>query len=247
MENLNFYDCNSKKGIIVISHGMGEHQGLYKDTAMYFNEQGYGVITYDVLGHGQNRQKKIKYQDLVNTLYKVVEKARKMDSRIYLLGFSMGALISSLYATKHDNISGLIVISGKYKVMKTIIIPGILLGNKTLKLNFLDVNKRHTPDESFLTDENLLKSVKFKLLYEILYKGLKQLNIHVKSIRTKTLILHGGSDLIVDHLESVQFYESLQSPKEIIIYPYSKHDLLFDIDSDLIRKDIVTFLNEITH
>lgn len=244
MENKIFYDCKNRKGIIIISHGMGEHQGLYKDIASFFNDNNFGVVTYDVAGHGENIvNNEPKFQDFVEELDVIVKETKKIDRNVYLLGFSMGALISSSYATTHNDINGLVVISGKYAVMKKIIIPGILFKNKKLKLNFIDNNKRHVPDETLLKDEQLLKSVKFRLLYEVLYKGLKFLNKNMTFITAPTLVLHGGSDVIVSHLESVVFYEKINTTKEIIIYPNSKHDVLFDIDSDLVKKDIVCFLN----
>jgi esterase/lipase len=35
-----------------------------------------------------------------------------------------------------------------------------------------------------------------------------------------------------------------QAKREVIIYPYSYHDLLLDIDKDIVIKDIIDYLDD---
>lgn len=242
--NVTLHEVQNQKAIVVISHGMGEHQGLYQPVINSFNEQGVGVIIYDLYGHGLNNSKDTirSYDQFVDELSAVVKIAKTKHSNIYLLGFSMGALITNLYLISHNDVKGAIIMSGKSKTMGALLIPGMFFKNKVLKLNYSDPNKRHETDESLNHDELVLKEVRYQLLYQTLYKGLKRLNKQIKQIKTPVLILHGGSDRIVSHLESVHLFDQLETKKDIIIYPNSKHDLLFDIDKLLIIADIVHWI-----
>ena len=44
---------NEVKGCVQIVHGMEEHRKRYEDFANTLKENGYGVISYDLPGHGE--------------------------------------------------------------------------------------------------------------------------------------------------------------------------------------------------
>lgn len=243
--NLTFNEVPNHKGIVVISHGMGEHQGLYRDVCLKLNEKGYSTAIYDLFGHGSNHpnQPLKSYRIYVDELDQAVNEVRKHHKKVFLIGFSLGAMITNLYLVDHNNVSGAIVLSGKTKPINSIILPGLLFRNKKLKLNYSDPKKRHEVDLSLNCDPVVLKEVNYQMLYQTLYQGLKKLSRSIKTITTPLLIQHGGSDEIVDSVESIQFYERLKSKKQIIIYPNSKHDLLFDVDKELVINDLVSFMD----
>ena len=53
----NYFIANPK-ATIIISHGIAEHSGRYKELAGILNENGYDVITFDHLGHGKSDGKR---------------------------------------------------------------------------------------------------------------------------------------------------------------------------------------------
>ncbi len=105
-------------GVVAIVHGMAEHSGRYQDFAEYLSDQGYGVITYDLPGHGEDSEekgyfgRKKGWDLLVNSAVSAVRKAKKEfpEVPVFLFGHSMGSMICRCFLQLHDKeIDGLIL------------------------------------------------------------------------------------------------------------------------------------------
>lgn len=106
------------KAAILIIHGMCEHRKRYDDFARFLCNNGYGVITYDQLGHGESMDDTFGYfgqngwnnlivtaNSLVNTL-----KEEFKDVPYYIFAHSMGSIVARSYIKKFDDkIDGLIL------------------------------------------------------------------------------------------------------------------------------------------
>lgn len=116
------YNLNKKelKAIIVILHGMTESKELYAEFAEFLAVQGYGIITYDHIGHGESINNEDErgffsnedgYKYLTKDLEYVINEAKKFKLPIFLFGHSMGSLISRNYVAtcKSKEIDGLIL------------------------------------------------------------------------------------------------------------------------------------------
>lgn len=101
------------KAIVQIVHGMAEHQKRYIPLAKYFNQRGIAVITSDLRGHGENisREEELGYfgdhalTHLIADVHDITMfvKTDYPDVPYFLLGHSMGTLISTCYFKKYDN------------------------------------------------------------------------------------------------------------------------------------------------
>jgi len=60
MTDYNFLSCETfrpegnVKAALFVVHGMQEHKERYESFAKYMNGRGYGVVLYDLPGHGQS-------------------------------------------------------------------------------------------------------------------------------------------------------------------------------------------------
>lgn len=115
--NLNKEDI---KAIVMVLHGMTECKEIYSEFAEYLAEKGYGVITYDHIGHGDsvNTEDERGFfanengpQYLVEDLKYIISEAKKMKLPLILFGHSMGSLIARKYVSeaKEKEIDGLIL------------------------------------------------------------------------------------------------------------------------------------------
>jgi len=139
-KNLTNFDSNlhiklsnqeSIKGIIHISHGMGEHIGRYKWLIKNLNNDGYHVISNDHRGHGtkitdfssqgyfSNSQGFKKVSDDLVDLVDIVN-SNYPDINQYMIAHSMGSWISLSALIDSMKIDGLIL-SGSGYVSKHII------------------------------------------------------------------------------------------------------------------------------
>lgn len=104
------------RGIVVLSHGFGEHQGRYAHVVRYLVERGYAVFSLDHMGHGTREEPRalIRFDQAVEDLDLLIEYVRENcqlpDVPLFLLGHSMGGAIALRYALAHgDRLAGLIL------------------------------------------------------------------------------------------------------------------------------------------
>lgn len=239
------YKAKDNNMLVIFSHGIGEHQGIYETFKNALVHQGINVLLYDIRGHGKSESLKPykTYQVFIDDLSKLVSANRQTYKKIFLIGHSFGSIISNLYAVLKDDIDGVISIGYQYKIIKIVKYLGFFLPFKSLKFNWADEKSRHEKSIEEINDPLLLKSINFRWLYQTLYKANNFILKHTLKKQMPYLILHGGSDKIVDPNNACYFYEHLKSnDKSIIIYPNSYHDLLLDIDKEIVVKDIILFL-----
>ncbi|MBP3702189.1 MAG: alpha/beta fold hydrolase [Lachnospiraceae bacterium] len=144
------------KGIVQISHGMIEHIGRYGETAEYLAEHGYVVIGHDHLGHGKTAADEAEWgyfpggnpgHILVEDLHRVTLMAKEKfpGLPLFLLGHSMGSLISRRYLmTYGGELAGLLILGTGRMGRIT-----LFFGNLLIKLLILLKGEKH---HSMLTE-----------------------------------------------------------------------------------------------
>jgi acylglycerol lipase len=106
------------KAVLLVAHGFAEHSGRYGNVINYFVPRGYAVYALDHRGHGRSEGKRVEYDDFndyvvdLKTYYDLVHKENQ-DKKIFLIGHSMGSLISTLFTLQHqEDLKGLILSGG---------------------------------------------------------------------------------------------------------------------------------------
>jgi len=250
--NINRFKALEDKGTLIITHGLAEHSGRFEDIAKRIVNEGYNVITHDLRGHGKSQGKrgsiksyKLFIEDL-NTIIKL-EKKSNPNQKIYLLGHSMGGLITNLYNIEYGKVDGAIIVASPldYIVKPTLFnkITFKLMGSKKRWTNFADEKLSHNAHN--LNDPLNLKYFRVDLIYQTLIKGLSKLINNFNKINLPLLFLYGKKDLLVPLEKSLESHNKFGSKnKRFITYDESKHDLLHDIEKEKVLNDIVNWLNE---
>ncbi|MFX1453373.1 MAG: alpha/beta hydrolase, partial [Promethearchaeota archaeon] len=103
------------KAIVQIVHGLIEHSGRYLNVVNKLVPKGYIIYGSDHRGHGKSEGIKafVKnfdyFVDDQKTFFELI-KEKESDLPIFLLGHSMGALVSIFFASKYqDQLKGLIL------------------------------------------------------------------------------------------------------------------------------------------
>lgn len=245
MVHYHVFEASPKAPLIIFTHGIGEYGLLYEGIAKRFQAAGYACLVYDVRGHGQSVPLGVlkDYKQLIDDLDGVIAKEKK-DRKVYLMGHSLGALISHLYATSRPNVAGVISIGYHYHIIRVVKWLGFLFPKRKLHLNWADPKSRHQKTEAEINDPMLLKFVTFKMLYETIYKANKYIHKQLGFYQPDLLVIHGGSDAIVPLSNAHALYDKANAKnKDIIIYPNSYHDVLLDTDQDLVINDVIAWLN----
>lgn len=245
---------NEKKRLFII-HGICEHSGRYVDLAKKFNEQGISVITYDLRGHGKSEGKRgyIKnYYDHIDDFKEIFKKYSNNDVKQYLLGHSLGGLIGHMYmVTDRPKIDGYIATGAPTNYLENIK-PMRIIGYKwfgffRVKNNFGKnaLSKDDSVETKYNNDPLVQKNFTVRLAGEMFIKGVKYLNENIANHKKPILILHGKDDKIVPYQHSERIFEKIDhNNKKIIIYENMYHEILNELEKDLVFKDIMEWLNE---
>lgn len=134
------------RGVVQISHGVGEHAGRYKSIAKKLCKQGYEVYANDHRIHGKSAKStdylgfydgEDYFADAVLDMRSLTEiiKNEHPDAKIILLGHSMGSLLSRDYVTKYGEDLSALLLSGTASFMKGLGSFGLISANFLSKLN----------------------------------------------------------------------------------------------------------------
>jgi acylglycerol lipase len=106
------------KAILLIAHGYAEHSGRYGNVVNYFIPKNYCVYALDHRGHGKSGGKIdeiVDFADFVADLkiFFDIIREENPDKKIFLIGHSMGSVISLLYTLQYqDELAGMITSGG---------------------------------------------------------------------------------------------------------------------------------------
>ncbi|MCU1628886.1 MAG: alpha/beta hydrolase [Pseudonocardia sp.] len=107
-------DTGGPTGVVLISHGIGEHSGRYGGVADTLTPDGWAVYGLDHRGHGRSEGRRVHaaYPDLLADLetFRAQMTARHAGLPVFLLGHSMGGQLALAYALEHqDALAGLVL------------------------------------------------------------------------------------------------------------------------------------------
>lgn len=88
------------RGTLLFVHGKGVHLGRYRGVFNFFNQAGFTVLAYDQRGHGLSGGPRVfarTFEDYVYDLQAVTQVLGELPKPYFLVGHSMGALISLLF------------------------------------------------------------------------------------------------------------------------------------------------------
>ena len=95
------------RGVVVLAHGLSEHSGRYEHVGGRLVGGGFAVHALDHRGHGRSEGTRalVEVADVVSDLDSLVEAvaATHPGVPLFLLGHSMGGLIATEYAIRHQH------------------------------------------------------------------------------------------------------------------------------------------------
>lgn len=245
------------KAMVIFVHGVGEHSGRYQYLAGKLYNAGYGILRFDLRGHGKSGGPRgfadtiTRFSDDILLFYDKVKESFP-DLPVYTLGHSMGSFISVVFAITHPGrlqgqiLSGLPAIVlplpeiRKMKLLPYKLFPMIRIGNS------LGDRLSRDPEifEKYRTDPLNLKKGTIKMTGVMFLEGPEWLSGHVKEYNLPCLLLHGGDDRIVTPASSEWFYSGISSSeKQRKVYPGLFHEIFNEPEKDLVIGDVLSWLD----
>jgi acylglycerol lipase len=234
---------------VIISHGLGEHSGRYKELAQEFGKADFAVFALDHRGHGQSEGKRghimafDEYLTDLDTFRRKVEE-RFSDLPRFLLGHSMGGLIASHYAIQFGaGLTGLILSSPGLRMgfdppaiklaagrVMSKILPGLSLANG-LDPNAVSRDKKVV--EEYLADPLVHDRISARWGTEYIDKAMPAVHEKAHEITIPVLIMQSGDDQLVGPQGAQEFYDRLTTEdKTVKFWDGFYHEMFNEIPED---------------
>jgi acylglycerol lipase len=245
------------RGVVVIVHGFNSHSGHYLWVADQLVAGGLAVYALDQRGRGRSDGERYwvdKFADYVNDVHTLVKlaKSRQPGLPVFLLGHSAGGVISCGYALEHqDELAGLICESFAFQVPAPDFALAAIKGLSHLAPH---AHVLKLPNEEFSRDPAVVKALNEDpfVAHEVqptqtvaeMARADDRLKKEFPLITLPVLILHGTADKVTRPGGSQIFYDQAGSTdKTLKLYEGHAHDLLNDLDKELVMADIRSWID----
>lgn len=253
---LNFYHWEKENAdaAVVISHGWSEHAGRYQAVADMLVESGYSVYALDHRGHGKSEGKRghvRRWSDYVRDLEQL--RASVKEDRQYLLGHSMGGMISLMHLLEYPEQFCAVVLSGPAADV-SIDVPWLtrFIG-KTMGFWMPRLSLRNDIDASVVcSDPNVVSAYvddpfnhgKVSARWFCEYLGaVERLHRRAGEIRTPLAIWHGEGDELVAPWVSQRLFDRLEMrEKQRTIVNGALHEILLEPNWQETAKEMKNWL-----
>ena len=207
------------RGLIVIVHGLAEHGGRYRPTAEFFCGEGYAVFAGDLRGHGLSldspgggRVHVRQFEEYLRDVDAFVEVARQAygDQPLFLLGHSMGGLITIHYVSAHPGqLAGAVISSpalAPHPDFRPPLLLRLLVGllsrlvPRALFDSDLDVAALSRDPEvvrAYVDDPLVTRKVSARWYAELM-KAMQRAFELAGTLQTPLLLMQSGADRLVD-------------------------------------------------
>jgi acylglycerol lipase len=246
------------RGIMILIHGFNSHSGYFAWPAEQFAGSGFAAYALDHRGRGKSEGERFyvkRFSDWLEDVDKLVGIARSENPSVpvYVLGHSVGGVIASSYVFEHQTeISGLICESFAFDVGLPHLVQLALEGASYL-VPHLPVyslkNEIFSRDPDVVTQMNndpliANESQPAETASEVL-KAAARLKENMPNFKVPVFIIHGTDDKATRPEGSQYFYDNVGSEdKTLKLYDGGYHDLLNDLDKELVMADILAWVNE---
>jgi alpha-beta hydrolase superfamily lysophospholipase len=253
--NKNFFYINFKKILnpkanVIITHGLGESSQDYLSLADFLCQSGYNVILYDVRGHGKSgglRGDIKHFYVFVDDLQCIVNEIKKKSSlKIFLIGHSMGGIITNSYMVKYGEVNGSIISAAPVHVMnnKYLKKPFYWFNFQPMKLNFLSNKIAHMKIYDGYFPYHL-EYVTPRLMRNLLVLSPQYLQKRLSLYLGSVLFLYSIQDKIISFKNGSFLFSKVPSKdKKLILYQESYHNLFHDIEAIKVFEDTVLWLDQ---
>jgi alpha-beta hydrolase superfamily lysophospholipase len=247
------------KGCVLLVHGLGEYSGRYKPLADYLVAGGYALCALDLPGHGYSEGRR-GYIDAFSVYLETVEdymaelRQRYPDTPLFLLGHSMGGLISAcLLLSRQSDFNGAIL-SGpaiappeKPPAIQQFIVRMLSRLAPTVGVMQLDANgvsrdpvvvEKYKNDPLIYTGKISARSV------VELFDSMEEIQNRASEITLPLLVLHGEADSMTPAAGSQLLHQRVASAdKTLTIYPGLYHEIFNEPEHPQIYAELRDWLD----
>ncbi|KAG5496935.1 hypothetical protein GH5_01448 [Leishmania sp. Ghana 2012 LV757] len=251
------------KGVVFIVPGLGEHTGRYDSVALRLNQEGYVVFSMDNQGSGGSEGERLyveRFSHFVDDICAFIEFIQQRYDALrsqptFLMGHSMGGLISVLVAQRDAGGLRGVVLSGPALGLSKPVSGfmrslGHFLSAWLPKLPVHKLNPNlvsHNPPVVQLVKQDPFYSnavLRARFTDEML-EAQDRAAMATPVSAFPFLIVHGEEDELCSLEKSRWFFENAPSKdKHLVSYPGAAHEVLTELCRGVVMAEVINFMNE---
>ncbi len=246
------------RAVLLVVHGLAEHSGRYGNVVNHFVPLGYAIYGIDHLGHGKSDGPRVyvkRFDDYTNTLKVYFDMIRgwQPDKPIFLVGHSMGGLISAVYLSHHQAGLAGAVLSGPAVKIPNHVTPAMFFVGKMLSaliprfglfaLSTDGVSRDPSVVKAYISDPLVYRGKATARLAAEMLKAMQTISGRAARITLPILIVQGSADRLVNPAGAQMLYSAVTSAdKEIKIYDGLYHEVFNEPEHGKVLRDVEIWL-----
>jgi alpha-beta hydrolase superfamily lysophospholipase len=248
------------RALIFIHHGYGEHAGRYTHLAGFLRESGFAVFCFDARGHGQSGGRRAHVYDFssyLDDLARMLEVAREQAPapKVFLLGHSLGGLITLKFAIERSpKTDGIILSSPFLGLALKVPLPKLLLGRMmsrlwpTLTLGNEINSADLTHDAAWCADydrDPLVNHVTTARWFTETTRAIEETHGGAMKLEYPCYFTVAGDDKIVSRAKTERFFSRVRAAdKTLKIWPGLYHETFNELSKDQVFSEMLAWLNK---
>lgn len=249
------------RAVILIVHGLGEHSGRYRNFVQAAVPRGYAIYALDHIGHGKSEGTRAfveRFSDFTAPLTQFYDmvRAEQPNKPLFILGHSLGGLITSYYLLDHqDKFTGAVISAPAVKIADNItptlifvnnLVSAVLPKMGLLALDPTGISRDPAEVAVYVNDPlNYHDKVPSRTGAEML-AAMQRVTAEAGRIRLPMLLIQGSADKLVDPGGAPMLYEkAASSDKTLKVYEGYYHELFNEPlpDRQKVLDDVLTWLD----
>lgn len=219
LDGSTFYWKGNDIGVLLI-HGFTASTVEVRPMAKFLSDYGYTVAGPLLPGHGHSPEEmnRVHYEDWIQSAEDMYQQLSKECKRVFVLGESMGGLLSIILSVSHPEIAGTMLFA------PALIVPGLWQSEIVW------------PFKPYIFKKNIDETMEWQGFNVVPLHAASELRKLQRKVRkslprmdTPTIIFQGKLDHSIDPISSVVVLESINSKeKELVWMEESTHCVLID-------------------
>lgn len=244
---------------VVLVHGYTDHSGRYKKVAGHFIEKKINFFAFDLRGHGQSEGERTSINSFHEYIDDLKEFINHLDLKkpVYLLGHSMGGLISVNYLLNQPNFSvkGLILSApaliqnasvSPFKIKMVMLLSKVYSKKRSkFKIDSNSLSNEKEVIDEYNNDPYVFnQGAKWNFLGELM-KAMNSIPALISKFNLPVIIFHDSNDKLSNPKGSKFLIENCSSKiKSLEIIENKGHELLQSSGNIEITKKMISWIDE---
>jgi len=252
---------SDSKAVLLIIHGLAEHSGRYMNVVNHFIPLRYAVYGFDHIGHGKSGGARVyveRFQDFTDTIktYYDMIQTWQPGKPIFIIGHSMGGLITAVYLLDHQQDFAGAVLSGPGVKIPDHISSGTITIAKIfsrlvpklglIKIEADGISRDPAVVREYINDPLICTGKVTARLAGELLGATQRITAEADKITLPVLIVHGGADKLVGNDASRLFHDRISSVnKTIKVYPGLYHEVFNELGWRSVLRDVEQWIGAV--